>query len=252
MSVTEVGQTFYETSIRILADVSESEEIMSSAGKAVTGLLRVTATSDLGQQHVSPVLQKLVKQQRGIVPHLDLSDGIVNLFEQNIDIAIRYGKPPDSSLIARKLAPSYRTLCASPAYLRKRGTPRKPADLAQHDCLTMVRVLEPMTNWHFRKNDEEVSTSINFTRSSNDGALIRKWAVDGLGIALKSSIDIEDDIKAKRLVRVLPKYSTNYLPNMPDNRIDLYAVYPSRRYVPVRVRLFIDALQQHFAKLDAS
>ncbi len=251
VTVTEVGQTFYETSIRILADVAEAEETMDSAGKELAGPLRVTATSDLGQQYISPLLQKLVKKHRAIVPHLHLTDGIVNLSELNVDIAVRYGEPPDSTLIARRLASSRRILCASPAYLRKNGTPKQPQDLSQHDCLAMVRVVEPLTTWHFQKDETAMAVAINPTRSTNDGALIRRWAVDGLGIALKSSIDIAEDINARRLVRVLPKYPVGFQPGLSDGQNDLFVVYPSRRYVPERVRLFIDMLERHFAKLES-
>ena len=251
VSVTDVGQTFYETSIRILADVSEAEGKMHSASKELAGPLRISAPSDLGQQHVSPLLQKLVKKHRGIVPHLHLSDGIVNLQEHNIDIAIRYGEPPDSTLIAKHLAASRRMLCASPAYLRKNGTPRKPEDLPRHDCLTMVRVVEPLTTWYCRKNDNEVQVPINPTRSTNDGALIRRWAADGLGIALKSSIDIAEDINSKRLVRLMPDYAVGFQPSLSDKHNDLFLVYPSRQYVPERVRLFIDTLQQYFTKTES-
>ena len=251
VSVTDVGQTFYETSIRILADVSEAEGKMNSANKELVGPLRISAPSDLGQQHVSPLLQKLVKKHRGIVPHLHLSDGIVNLMEHNVDIAIRYGKPPDSTLIARHLATSRRTLCASPAYLRRKGTPRKPEDLPQHDCLAMVRVIEPLTTWYFKKNDNEVQVLIKPTRTTNDGALIRRWAADGLGIALKSSIDITADINARRLVRLMPDYAVGFQHSLSDKHDDLFVVYPSRRYVPERVRLLIDSLQKHFATIES-
>ena len=250
VTVTEVGQTFYETSVSILADVAQAEETMDSASQGLAGPLRVTAPSDLGQQYVSPLLQKLVKKHRGIVPHLHLSDGIVNLSENNIDIAIRFGEPPDSSLVAKHLASNYRTLCASPAYLRKNGTPKTPEDLANHDCLAMVRIVEPLSVWHFKKDDDEVVIPIKPTRSTNDGAMIRQWAADGLGIALKSSLDIAENINQKRLVRVLPKYAVGFQPIQPGMQNDLFAVYPSRRYVPERVRLFMDVLTQRFAKFE--
>ncbi len=249
VSVTEAGQAFYDASVRILADVTEVEQQLLSSRTQLIGPLHVTATSDLGQQYVAPLLSKLVDKHPGIAPCLHLTDGIVNLAELNIDVAIRYCKPPDSSLVAKRLAANHRVLVASPAYLAKNGTPSGPDDLLQHNCLTMVRLSEPLTNWYFTKDNKQQSVSINSFQSANDGSLVRKWAVQGLGIALKSYLDVIDDIRAGRLVSVLDSFSPDYQRVAPGHGADLYVVYPTRQYVPDRVRTFINMLEKRFIQL---
>lgn len=246
VSVTEVGQGFYQASIGILADLAEAESQLVSSRSQLTGPVRISAPSDLGQQHIAPLLSKLVKKHKDIVPHLHLSDGVVNLVELNVDMAIRYGEPSDSSLIAKRLASSRRVLCASKAYLKKNGTPKRPDDLKQHNCLAMVRQMEPLTHWHFSKGRQEQMIPINPACSSSDGALIRQWAIEGLGIAMKSMVDIAEDVKAKRLVTVLNGYAPDFQRVSSERHADVYVVYPTRHYVPERVRTFIDMLEQHF------
>lgn len=246
VSVTDAGRAFYEASIGILADLAEAENQLVSSRVELAGPLRVTAPSDLGQQHIAPVLSRLVQKHPGIVPLLHLSDGVANLAELNVDVAIRYGEPPDSSLIAKHLATNYRVLCASKAYIRKNGTPRNPDDLVNHKCLTMVRLMEPLTTWYFSKDGNEQLVQIRSSRSTNDGALVRQWAIDGLGIALKSVIDVADDLQSKRLIRVLKNYTPNFQRDASANRADLFAIYPTRQYVPKRVRVFMELLEDHF------
>ncbi len=246
LSITEAGQAFYDASIRILADMAEVELQLLSSRTQLAGPLNVTATSDLGQQHVAPLLSKLVDKHPGIAPYLHLTDGIVNIAEQNIDLAIRYCEPPDSSLIAKRLAPSYRVLCASRSYLEKKGVPTKPEHLAEHDCLAMVKLVEPLTNWYFTVGNKEQTVSIKPARSSNDGALVRKWALEGHGIMLKSYLDIAEDLKTGRLVSLLEPFSPDYHRSGSKHGADLYVVYPTRQYVPERVRTFIDMLEAHF------
>jgi len=248
VSLTEAGKSFYDASICILADVAEAEGHLLSNRRQLSGPLRITAPADLGQQHIAPLVSKLVRKHPDITPHLHLSDGVINLTEFNIDVAIRYGEPPDSTLVARRLTDNHRLLCASPAYLKKNGTPNTPDDLVNHECLVMVRVMEPLTTWYFSMNESLQAISINPTCSSNDGALIRQWAVDGHGIAMKSHIDVANDIDANRLVQVLGNYSLDFQRSGSGGGADLYVAYPTRQYVPVRVRVFIDLLAQHFER----
>jgi len=249
VSVTEAGHAFYEASISILADLTEAENQLVSSRGQLAGPLRITAPSDLGHQHIVPVLARLVRQHPEIVPHVHLTDGLVNLAELNIDVAIRFGEPADSSLIAKHLSRNYRVLCASKAYLKKHGTPKKPEDLLNHECLAMVRSVEPLTSWFFSNDGHEEFVRIKPSRSTNDGALVRHWAIDGLGIALKSVLDVADDLESKRLTRVLKNYTPNFQRNVTDTGADLFAVYPSRHYVPERVRVFMELLENHFKKL---
>lgn len=250
VSVTEEGQSFYDASIGILADLAEAENQLVTSRGQLAGPLRITAPSDLGQQHIAPVLSRLVKQHREIVPHLHLSDGVVSLAEHNVDVAIRYGEPADSTLIAKHLSTNFRVLCASKAYIKKNGAPKSPDDLMNHECLAMVRQMEPLTSWYFSKGGTEQVVQIRPTRSTNDGALVRQWAIDGLGIALKSVLDIAEDLQSKRLVRVLKTYTPDFKRDVASQRADLFAVYPTRQYVPKRVRVFLELLEDHFKTMN--
>lgn len=243
---TEVGRQFYDTCVRILADVSEAEAQLQTGRESFAGPLHITAPSDLGQQHVAPVLAEFAEAHPDIAPHLHLTDSILNLAEEGFDLGIRYGLLPDSSLVARKLASSRRVLCASPDYLQRNGEPKNPQDLKEHACLVMVRKMEPLTNWHFFGKGRHETVGIEPSRSSNDGALVRKWSLEGAGIALKSYLDVASDLKANRLVTVLDNYMQDFERRGALNSADLQAVYPGRRHIRQHVRAFIDLLVDHF------
>lgn len=247
VSLTDEGREFYTACERILAEVKQAEVSLQTGQKTFAGPLRITATSDLGQQHIAPVLSRFVDEHPDVTPYLYLSDGVVNLTEDGFDLGVRYGILSDSTLVARRLASSRRVLCASPDYLKRKGAPATPDALADHDCLAMVRATEPLTTWHFQMADEEISISIQPAWASNDGALIRRWALEGVGIALKSFWDVADDLKAKRLVTVLDNYTHDFERKGTSGGADLHVVYPSRKFIPQRTRGFIEALADHFS-----
>ena len=246
VSPTEAGSKFYDACLSILADVNEAETQLLSVKETFAGPLRITATSDMGQQHIAPLLSKFIAKHPDITPHLYLTDGVVNIGEQSFDLGVRYGNLPDSSLIVRKLASSHRVVCASPDYLKRKGIPKIPQSLTEHDCLVMFRATEPLTNWYFQTQKGVETVAINAARSTNDGALIRQWAIEGAGIALKSYLDVEADLKAKRLVTVLDNFMRDFNKQSTSGGPDLQLVYPSRQYMPQRVQGFIDLLVAHF------
>ncbi len=263
VSVTETGQRFYEACLCILADVSEAESQILGNTELLSGSLRVTAPSDVGQLHIMPVLSKFVADNPEIRPYLHLTDGIVNITEEGFDCAIRYGDLPDSSLVARKITSNYRVLCASPEYLKRKGTPKNPQELHDHDCLTMTRGTEPLTHWYLKGDQSSgsglESIQIKAARSSNDGALVRRWAIEGSGIALKSYLEVTEDIKANRLVVVLEEYMPDFIKGESEDKrseskrsgsADLHIIYPSRQYLPRRVKAFIEALIMYFDVLE--
>ena len=256
ISLTEAGQRFYDACVRILADVDEVESQLSGDQEKLSGSLRITAPSDIGRQLVMPVLAKLVVDNPEINPYLHLCDGVINIMENGYDCAIRYGSLPDSNLIARKLVNNNRVLCASPDYIKRNGRPVKPQDLNQHDCISLVSGLEPLTNWYFKshltahkatlKTIEAVM--IKASRSSNDGAVARQWALEGAGIALKSYLEVRDDIKENSLVVILEDYLVDFRKEkLAKNEpvADLYIVYPSRQFLPKRVKVFMERLQAY-------
>ena len=253
VSLTETGQQFYKACLNILADMSEVESQILGTQECLKGSLRITAPSDMGQQHIMPVLSKFVEDNPEIIPHLHLNDDIINITEEGFDCAIRYGGLPDSSLVARKLASNHRVLCASPDYLKKNGTPKSPQELSKHNCLTMTRGTEPLTNWHFQSKKGLESIAIKASRSSNNGALIRRWAIEGAGIALKSYIEVIDDLKEKRLIMVLEDYMPDFNKKGSQSQFsnaDVHIIYPSRQYLPKRVQAFINALLVYFEEIN--
>jgi len=249
ISVTEAGQRFYEACLSILAEVDEIDSEILGDHELLTGSIRITASSDLGHQHVAPVISKFIQDHPDVSPYLHLSDGIVNIINEGFDCGIRYGEMPDSNLIAQKIASSRRVLCASPDYLKRKGVPKTPQDLYQHECLTTTRGSEPMTNWRFNVDGKEEIIAIKGVCSSNDGHLVRRWAIEGVGIALKSYLEIIEDINQGGLAIVLEEFMTDFLKNDTPNT-DLYVVYPSRQFRSKRFKVFIDYLKEYFNNLD--
>ena len=252
VTLTDEGKNFYESCLRILNDIEQAEDTLIKGRTFLSGSLNVTSPSDIGQQHIATLIAQFVKRHPKISINLHLSDDIENLIEHNFDLGIRYGLLEDSRMISRKLsndarAFNSRVLCASPGYLEKHGTPNTPDDLSLHQCLTILSKGEMVKNWYFKdKNTTQVIT-IKPTLSSNDGAQIRRWALSGNGIALKSYWDIKNDLAANRLVEVLRDYSNKDIDiNGVQGAADLHVVYPSRDYLPERTKVFIEMLIEYF------
>jgi len=249
ISLTESGRRFYEDSLQMLENISQVEHKLTSSRESISGPLRVTCTSDLGRQHIAPLIDEFIKDHPDVQPFLNLSDSVTDLTESNIDVAVRYGMSPDSQLVAQKIATGRRVLCASPDYLKRAGTPKLYTDLKDHQCLTMVQIKTPLSKWFFDTPEGEKSLVIKPARSCDDGALIRQWAVDGGGIALKSIWDVADDLKAGRLVTLLDDCNPDYQSKGLSIGADLFIAYPDRKYVPNRTREFIKALKHYFKEL---
>ena len=248
VSLTEAGREFYQACTEMLTEFQQAEEKLLTGQEAIVGSLRITSTSDLGQQHISPLLSAFVSKHPAVTPCLHLSDGVIDIIEEGYDLAIRYGVLSDNRLVARKLAKSRRVLCAAPDYLERKGIPASPDDLTHHDCLTMVRSAEPLTRWHFKEKNTVNTVLIEPTRSSNDGALIRQWALEGAGIALKSIWDVKADLKAGRLISLLDQYNHDFERQGTSQGADLHLVYPNREFLPLRTRAFIDVLVNYFSE----
>lgn len=248
LTLTEEGQTFFNSCKRVLAEVAEADAKLQTGKAGFSGSLRISSSSDLGQQHIVPLLNQFRKDHPAVSTYLQLNDGVIKLHEGEYDLAVRYGVLTDSSIVARRLSGNHRVLCASPEYLKARGTPKTPSDLAEHDCLVMVRASEPLITWHFNTPDGPLSVVIEAAMASNDGALIRRWAVEGSGIALKSYWDIKDDLKSKKLVTVLDDFMGDFERKGVAGGADIHVVYPARDYLPERTRVFIDMLIDYFSK----
>ncbi len=251
ITLTDEGRTFYEDCIRILNDIEQAEDTLIKGRSFLSGQLNITSPSDIGRQHVSELIAQFVQEHPKISINLHLSDEVENLIEHNFDLGIRYGLLDDSRMISRKLSNHSRThnarvLCASPSYVKKYGMPKTPEELSEHQCLTILRKGEAVTNWHFKTSTLQKVITIKPTLSSNDGAQIRQWALSGYGIALKSYWDVKNDLTSNKLVEVLTDYSKNMDIDGIKGSADLHVIYPSREYLPERTRAFIDRLLDHF------
>ena len=247
VSLTDSGELYHKACIEILDNVSATENLILNGVKEVKGSLKISAPKDIGKQYILPILSEFCKQYPEVVPYLYLNDDISNIAESGIDIVIRYGELADSSLISRRLSSSQRVLCASPEYLAKQGTPLTPQDLVNHDCLAMIRSHEELKTWHFQDQDKKNAITVIPKRFSDDGEVIRYWALEGTGIALKSVLDVQDDIHNLRLVTVLNGYMANFNTSTSASSADLNVVYISKKYQPKRIRLFLDFLFERFS-----
>ncbi len=246
VALTEEGGEFFERCLRILSEVEEAEEQLMFGKESLCGSLKVSAPVDLGQQIIAPLLAEFSEEHPGISAQLNLTDSVTNLIEDGFDVGIRFGVLKDNRMIARKLSSNRRILCASPEYIKKYGTPKKPQDLILHRCLTMVRRSEDLTQWHFKSANEEKSISINPVLASNNGAQLRLWALSGYGIILKSYWDVKSDISSKKLVPLLEDYIQDFESTGLDGDANLNVVYPNREYLPERIRSFINILVERF------
>ncbi|WP_245264418.1 substrate binding domain-containing protein [Afipia sp. NBIMC_P1-C1] len=200
----------------------------SAAGRAV-GLLRMTSTFAFARRVLAPLLHEFESQHPGLRVHLDASDRIVNLVDEGFDVAIRFGEMSDSSLIARAVAPNAYVMCASPAYLGRRGKPGEIDDLLSHECVLFGS--PPVARWTF---EDGSSVKVRGDLNTNDGDLAHVWALEGAGIVMKSIWGVYDDIHEGRLEIVLP--------NMRPPASPLHAVFPHSRLAAARVRLVLDFL----------
>lgn len=221
----------------LIEDLEALTSSLRETAEHSTGTLRVTIPASFGRQYVSPLLPEFLQRFPRIALHVHLTDQMIDLVGEGFDLAIRIGALADSSLAARRLTANQRVLCASPAYLRKRGTPRTPDDLAHHDCLKLTSFKDSQDHWHLRDAEgREFAAKVQGRLESNFGEVIRDAALAGLGIALHSTWHVCDDIAAGRLKVVLPDYALR------DSAI--YAVMPERRLVLPRVRAFVEFLSE--------
>ena len=247
MSLTPEGEIVAECARRILGEIDELGQSLQSSRQAPRGLLRINATLGFGRSHVAPVISRFVKRHPEVEMQLQLSVNPPPLTDDAFDVCIRFGEPPDARVIARRLAPNRRLLCASPAYLARHGVPRTPQDLLRHNCIGIRQgdeaygTLRLSTGSGARRRSETVKT--RGTLATNDGEIAVAWALEGHGILMRAEWDIARHLKSGRLVPVLPAWQT------PE--ADVYAVVPQRLQLATRVRAFVDFIADEFAELEA-
>ncbi|GGX81794.1 LysR family transcriptional regulator [Vogesella alkaliphila] len=233
VTLTQEGSAFFEDCQRILAELAEAEAAVASGSGRARGHLRLSAPAGFGRRHVAPHIASFLQAHPDLRVTLDLSDRLVDLARDRIDCAIRISDLADSSLVAVRLAENRRVVVASPAYLARHGIPRTLEDLAGHNCLSLGE--SQSRGWTFKVDGELLNLRVRGVLECNDGAVLHDWALAGLGLAWRSLWEVKDDLSDGRLVTVLERFSS---PDYP-----VYAVVPQRRFLPGRVRLFIDHLK---------
>jgi len=246
MSLTPDGELYLAHSRRILGEIDDLAQLLGTAKGTPKGLLRVNATLGFGRSHVAPVISRFVRKYPLVEVQLQLSVNPPPLTEDAFDVSIRFGEPPEARVIARRIAPNRRILCAAPAYLARNGTPKTPADLSRHNCIGIRQGDEAYGTWRLTldrsKRPHLEAVKVRGNLATNDGGIAVRWALDGHGILMRAEWDVASCLRSGSLVHVLPQYHT------PD--ADIYAVYPRRHQMSTRVRSFVEFVCESFGRSE--
>jgi|SRR5690625_2108685 len=235
LNITKDGQEYLEHAQKVVRKIEQIDAEISKRNDEPFGTLSITMPTSFGLQHIIPVMPRFLVKYPQLKLNIVMSDEMLNIIEEGFDVAVRIGELQDSNLIARRLAPNHRVVCASPDYLNKHGRPSKPDELKDHNCLILAQ--QPYWSFSTPTGDEKIKITGNFI--CNNGTAIREAAYAGLGIALKATWDVAGAIKTGKLETILDDY-------LIDSNSFIWAVYPSRRNTPAKVRAFINFLQEHF------
>jgi len=241
LSLTEEGHAFYQRCVPILSAIEDAERAVTELHAEPRGLLKINSSTAFGQFHIEPLIPDFLARYPDLRIQLILSDSLVNLVEEEVDVAIRIADMPDSSLIARKLAPARRMVTASPAYLEKHGIPRTPEDLKNHNCLTL-NFETSLNQWEFKGPDMPRRIRVSGNFETNNATALHQAALAGLGLMRAANFIAMPDIRKGTLVPVLEDFET-------DGNTNIYAVYPHIRHLSPKVRAFIDSLTETFTPI---
>lgn len=239
LELTDHGRQYLEHARRILDDIEALESGLQGARAQPAGLLRVNATLGFGRMHVGPAIAGFSRKYPRVEVRLQLSANPPPINEEAYDVGVHFGEPPDSRLVARKLAPNRRLLCASPAYLARAGTPRTPQELARHNFISIRQADEAQGLLRLKSGRKAESVRLHGNLATNDGEVAVNWALNGLGIVLRAEWDVARYLRSGRLQQVLEAWDTP--------PADIYAIYPARHANLARVQAFVDHLSRHFA-----
>jgi DNA-binding transcriptional LysR family regulator len=248
ITLTHEGSAFLEDCQRLLVELANAEASVSAGGVKASGHLRVTAPAGFGRRHVAPLVPHFRELHPEVTISLNLSDRVVDIAGEGYDCAVRVGDLPDSSLVSVRLADNRRLCVATPRYLQQHGTPRHPSELVKFDCLTLSSDASQTRGWAFQipldppepGTRELIHLRPGGPLDCSDGQVLREWCLAGYGIAWRSTWEVEADIAAGRLVPVLEDFAA------PPNGI--YAVFPQRKHLALRVRLWVDFLKQRYSQ----
>jgi DNA-binding transcriptional LysR family regulator len=237
--LTDEGAAFLEDCQRILTELEEAESAAAERSARATGHLLVSAPAGFGRQHVAPLLPSFLAEHREVTVNLNLTDRLVDVVGEGVDVAIRIASLNDSSLVGSKLADNHRVVVGTPAYLKRHGTPRTLSDLARHNCLA-ISSEGSQRGWTFLDKGKPVNLKVSGNMECNDGAVLHDWALAGRGLAWRSMWEVGPSIRAGRLCSVLDGFAA------PGT--DIYAVFAQRQHLPLRIRAFVDFLRRSYSQ----
>lgn len=240
LAMTDDGRAFYEQALRALECVSEAENAVGRRRAKPSGRLRLATSVVFGRLHIVPRLARFLDRYPDLAIELVLNDGTTDLVEEGIDLAVRVGANTDASLIARRIGVSRRVAVAAPQYLEARGTPKSLEDLKDHDCIIYTR-LASGSAWTFLVEGKTVTVPVSGRYHVNSTEGVREGVFAGLGIGMIPTFHFSDEIEKGRIKVLLNEHQPEPFP--------IHAVYPSRRFVPLKVRVMIDYLAEEF-RLD--
>ena len=238
-SLTEAGQDYYQRATQVLAMVEEAEHSAAQGSAEPRGTLRVNASVAFGARHLGPAIGVWLKRHRQVKADLTLNDRVVDLVDEGFDVAVRIARRIDPGLVARPITRARLVVCAASAYLKEHGTPKSPADLARHNCLTYAYAGH-QGEWRFTRRGRDQVVRVSGNVHGNNGDILCSAAVEGLGVIVQPSFLVYELLREKKLVRILEGWEAD------DSTI--YAVYPSRQFLTPKVRSFIDFLVERFGR----
>lgn len=245
ISLTHEGSAFLEDCQRLLVELANAEASVSAGGVKASGHLRVTAPAGFGRRHVAPLVPRFHALHPEVTISLNLSDRLVDMAGESFDCAVRVGDLPDSSLVSLRLADNRRRCVATPEFVRRHGAPRHPGELSRFACLSLSSDASQTRGWAFRVPTAGGEHEVIYLKPTgpldcSDGQVLHDWCLAGHGIAWRSTWEVEAEIDAGLLVPLLDAFAA------PPNGI--YAVFPQRKHLPLRVRLWLDFLKAHYAR----
>lgn len=237
LSLTAAGSEYYQRATHVLALVEQAEHAAANEAATPSGTLRVNTSVTFGARHAGAAISAYLQRYPEVRVDLTLNDRVVDLVEEGFDLAIRIAQRIDPGLIARPITRARMIACASPKYVARQGMPRSPADLARHNCLTYA-YSGLQNEWRFRRGRRQQSVRVSGNLHGNNGDILARAAADGLGVAVQPTFVVYELLRAKKLVRVLEGWEADAL--------TIFAVYPSRQFLPAKVRTFIDFMVERF------
>lgn len=239
LSLTPQGERYLEHGEQILRDIESLERSLSASHESPRGLLRINATFGFGRRHLAPLIADFARLWPEVEIMLQLTDRPLDLTEHAMDIGIRFGEPPDTRVLARKIAANRRLLCASPEYLARHGRPQMPRDLAAHACIVIRENNAAFNNWQLTDGKQQTMVKVRGPLSTNHGEIAVDWALAGHGIVLRSEWDVAGYLRSGQLIRVLAPWL--------GSSADIHAIFPQRHHLSATVRVFLDFLAERFA-----